>query len=71
MVTFLAIFAIFYFLLLAPMLASLGIPAAGVALLIAVDAIPDLFATMGNVTGDFAAVSIVRRLATGGDESTS
>lgn len=60
------------FLLLAPMLASLGIPAAGVALLIAVDAIPDLFATVGNVTGDFAAVSIVRRLAaTGGDESTS
>jgi proton glutamate symport protein len=59
------------FLLLAPMLASLGIPAAGVALLIAVDAIPDLFATVGNVTGDFAAVSIVRRLAaTGGDAST-
>ena len=33
------------FLLLAPVLASVGIPAAGVALLIAVDAIPDLFAT--------------------------
>jgi Na+/H+-dicarboxylate symporter len=51
------------FLLLAPLLASLGLPAAGVALLIAVDAIPDLFATASNVTGDFAAVSIVRRLA--------
>lgn len=51
------------FLLLAPLLASLGLPAAGVALLIAVDAIPDLFATAANVTGDFAAVAIVRRLA--------
>jgi proton glutamate symport protein len=51
------------FLLLAPLLASLGLPPAGVALLIAVDAIPDLFATASNVTGDFAAVSIVRRLA--------
>jgi Na+/H+-dicarboxylate symporter len=51
------------FLLLAPVLASVGIPAAGVALLIAVDAIPDLFATAANVTGDFAAVAIVRRLA--------
>jgi len=39
-------------------------PAAGVALLIAVDAIPDLFATVANVSGDFAAASIVRRWAT-------
>jgi len=53
------------FLLLAPVLASFGIPAAGVALLLAVDAIPDLFATMANVTGDFAAVAIVRKLVTG------
>jgi len=52
------------FLLLAPLLASLGLPPAGVALLIAVDAIPDLFATASNVTGDFAAVAIVRRLVT-------
>jgi Na+/H+-dicarboxylate symporter len=51
------------FLLLAPVLASLGIPAAGVALLIAVDAIPDLFATAANVSADFAAAAIVRRLA--------
>jgi proton glutamate symport protein len=51
------------FLLLAPLLASLGLPPAGVALLIAVDAIPDLFATAANVTGDFAAVSIVRRVS--------
>jgi proton glutamate symport protein len=57
------------FLLLAPLLASLGIPAAGVALLIAVDAIPDLFATVANVTGDFSAVSIVRRFAVRGEAS--
>jgi proton glutamate symport protein len=52
------------FLLLAPVLASLGLPAAGVALLIAVDAIPDLFATAANVSADFAAAVIVRRVAT-------
>ena len=53
------------FLLLAPVLASLGLPAAGVGLLIAVDAIPDLFATMANVTADFAAVGIARRVSAG------
>ena len=51
------------FLLLAPVLASVGVPAAGVALLVAVDAIPDLFATVANVSGDFAAASIVRSWA--------
>ena len=55
------------FLLMAPLLAGFSIPAAGVALLIAVDAIPDLFATATNVTGDFSAVSIVRRLAAKGN----
>ena len=49
------------FLLLAPLLASVGLPASGVALLIAIDSIPDLFATLTNVTGDFAAVAIVNR----------
>jgi len=51
------------FLLLAPVLASVSVPAAGVALLIAVDSIPDLFATTANVSADFAAAVIVRRLA--------
>ena len=51
------------FLLLAPLLASVGLPASGVALLIAIDSIPDLFATMTNVTGDFAAASIVNRVS--------
>ena len=55
------------FLLLAPLLAGFSIPVTGVALLIAVDAIPDLFATATNVTGDFSAVAIVRRLAATGN----
>lgn len=59
------------FLLLAPVLASFGLPAAGVALLIAVDSIPDLFATVANVTADFAAVSIVNRLAANGGRASA
>ncbi|MDF2771434.1 MAG: sodium:dicarboxylate symporter [Geminicoccaceae bacterium] len=51
------------FLLLAPLLVSVGLPASGVALLIAIDSIPDLFATTTNVTGDFAAAAIVDRVA--------
>ena len=41
--------------------ASERIPAKGIGLLIAVDAIPDVFATIGNVTGDMAAAAIVSR----------
>lgn len=48
-------------LLLAPLLVSYGIPAEGVALLIAVDTIPDLFGTMTNVTGDFVVAAVVAR----------
>ena len=46
---------------LAPLAASMNIPAEGIGLLIAVDAIPDVFATIGNVTGDMAAATIVSR----------
>lgn len=46
---------------LAPLAASMNIPAEGIGLLIAVDAIPDVFATVGNVTGDMAAATIVSR----------
>ncbi len=41
--------------------ASERIPAKGIGLLIAVDAIPGVFATIGNVTGDLAAATIVSR----------
>src|SRR5688500_2731233 len=51
------------FLLLAPLLVRVGLPASGVALLIAIDSIPDLFATTTNVSGDFAAAAIVDRVA--------
>jgi Na+/H+-dicarboxylate symporter len=44
------------------MLVSYGIPPEGIALIIAVDTIPDLFATMANVTGDFVAGTVVARL---------
>lgn len=48
-------------LMLAPLLVTFGIPAEGVALLIAVDTIPDLFGTMTNVTGDMVVGAIVAR----------
>jgi Na+/H+-dicarboxylate symporter len=48
-------------LVLAPILVGYGIPPAGIALLIAADTVPDLFATMANVTGDFVAATIVSR----------
>jgi Na+/H+-dicarboxylate symporter len=48
-------------LVLAPILVSYGIPPAGIALLIAADTIPDLFATAANVTGDFVAGTVIAR----------
>jgi Na+/H+-dicarboxylate symporter len=49
-------------LMLAPLLVTYGIPAEGVALLIAVDTIPDLFGTMTNVTGDLVVATVVGRV---------
>ena len=40
-------------------LSVLGLPVEGIGILIAVDALPDLFATTLNVTGDLAATAIV------------
>jgi Na+/H+-dicarboxylate symporter len=51
-------------LVLSGVLASVGVPAEGVALLIAADTIPDLVGTMTNVTGDMVATVVVAR-ATG------
>ena len=47
--------------LLAPVLVSLGLPAEGVGILIAVDAIPDLFKTMVNVTSHMTVVAVLGR----------
>ncbi len=49
------------FLMLTPMFQAIGLPAEGIGILIAVDAIPDLFSTVLNVTGDLAAAAIVTR----------
>ena len=49
------------FLMLTPLFLAIGLPVEGIGILIAVDAIPDLFATVLNVTGDLAAAAIVAR----------
>jgi Na+/H+-dicarboxylate symporter len=49
------------FIMLTPLFLTLGLPAAGIGILIAVDAMPDLFATLLNTTGDLAAASLVAR----------
>jgi proton glutamate symport protein len=49
------------FLMLTPLFLAIGLPAEGIGILIALDAIPDLFATVYNVTGDLAATAIVAR----------
>lgn len=54
------------FIMLAPLFLAIGLPVEGIGILIAVDAIPDTFATALNVTGDLAAAAIVAR---GGEES--
>jgi Na+/H+-dicarboxylate symporter len=49
------------FIMLTPLFLAIGLPAEGIGLLIAVDAIPDTFSTVLNVTGDLAAAALVAR----------
>ena len=49
------------FIMLTPLFLTLGLPAEGIGILIAIDAIPDLFATVLNTTGDLAAAVLVAR----------
>jgi Na+/H+-dicarboxylate symporter len=49
------------FIMLTPLFLAIGLPAEGIGILIAVDAIPDTFATALNVTGDLAAAALVAR----------
>ena len=49
------------FIMLAPLFTAIGLPVEGIGILIAVDALPDLFATTLNVTGDLAAASLVAK----------
>jgi proton glutamate symport protein len=46
-------------LVVAPLYESLGLPLEGIGLLIALDAIPDMFLTTANVTGDMAVAALV------------
>lgn len=55
--------------LLAPVLVDLGLPAEGVGILIAVDAIPDMFKTLVNVTAHLTSATVLARLDTGAAES--
>ena len=49
------------FIMLTPLFQAIGLPAEGIGVLIAVDAIPDVCATVVNVTGDLAATTLVAR----------
>jgi Na+/H+-dicarboxylate symporter len=49
------------FIMLAPLFVAIGLPAEGIGILIAVDAIPDTLATVLNVTGDLAATVLVAK----------
>ena len=47
------------FIMLAPLFIAIGLPVEGIGILIAVDALPDVFATTLNVTGNLAATALV------------
>jgi Na+/H+-dicarboxylate symporter len=47
------------FIMLTPLFLAIGLPAEGIGILIAVDAIPDTFSTVLNTTGDLAAATLV------------
>ena len=49
------------FIMLTPLFLAIGLPVEGIGILIAVDAIPDTFSTVLNVTGDLAAAVLVAR----------
>ena len=49
------------FIMLTPLFLAIGLPPEGIGILIAVDAIPDVFATVLNTTGDLAAAALVAR----------
>jgi Na+/H+-dicarboxylate symporter len=49
------------FIMLTPLFLAVGLPAKGIGILIAVDAIPDVFATVLNTTGDLVAAALVAR----------
>jgi Na+/H+-dicarboxylate symporter len=54
---------------IAPIAFALGVPIAPLALLVAVEMVPDIFRTVGNVTMDVALAAIVNRTSNGGPKS--
>ena len=53
--------AVTFFPLMAPICLAMGLPIELIGLLIAVETIPDIFRTIGNVTGDVAVTTGVAR----------
>lgn len=53
--------AVTFFPLMAPICLAMGVPIELIGLLIAVETIPDLFRTIGNVTADVAVTTVVAR----------
>ncbi len=60
-----------WLLVISPLLVTMNIPAEGIGMLIAVDAIPDIFATTLNVTADMTAVATVNRAMSRGVSAQS
>jgi len=58
------------FIMLTPLFLTIGLPAEGIGILIAVDAIPDTFATVLNTTGNLAAATLVASFGRAKDEVT-
>lgn len=57
-----------FFAAIAPIAVAAGVPVAPLALFVAVETIPDIFRTVGNVTLDVAVTSAVRRTSQGTNE---
>jgi Na+/H+-dicarboxylate symporter len=52
-----------------PVSQAMALPLEPLSMLMAVDALPDVFATLGNVSGDLTATSVVAKMSAAGDES--
>jgi Na+/H+-dicarboxylate symporter len=59
------------FIMLTPLFLAIGLPAKGIGILIAVDAIPDVFATVLNTTGHLVAAALVARSSGSGGKITA
>jgi Na+/H+-dicarboxylate symporter len=53
-----------FFASIAPICVTLGLPVTLLPLLLAVEVIPDVFRTIGNVTADLSATTILNRVKT-------